>query len=62
VVTVASAEDVEEEPILAAPGYVYVVTGELAQMVKIGFAKNLETRMKAGKSVFLLEPISPLPC
>jgi hypothetical protein len=34
---------------LDAPGYVYVVTGELSQYVKIGFTKFFLVRMRAGK-------------
>ena len=58
---VALAEDPVVEPIPAAPGYVYVVTGELAQMVKIGFAQNFETRMRAGKYMYLASPGAYFP-
>ena len=52
----APAEDPVVEPVPAAPGYVYVVTGELAQMVKIGFTKDFEERMRAGKYISLASP------
>ena len=45
----ATAQNIGHVTPRSKPGYVYVITGELARMVKIGYTDDFNERMKAGK-------------